>query len=91
MTDRPTYLQVKIGISSTGCSPHVDIDLKKIKNRIKTIEKSMRKCCRIGKIWVRFVLIFLQKAVTKKIKSYTMYLEKVKVSSTRNGIFNTWF
>ena len=28
----------------------------------------MRKCCKIGKIWVRFVLIFLQKAVTKKIK-----------------------
>ena len=28
-TDKPTYLQVKIGISSTGCSPHVDFDLKK--------------------------------------------------------------
>ena len=25
-TNRTTYLQVKIGISSTGCSPHVDFD-----------------------------------------------------------------
>ena len=25
-TNRHTYLQVKIGISSTGCSPHVDFD-----------------------------------------------------------------
>ena len=24
--DRPTHYQVKIGISSTGCSPHVDFD-----------------------------------------------------------------
>ena len=70
-SDKPTYLQVKIGISSTGCSPHVDFDFKKNKNRrgkITTIGKSMRKCCRIRKIWVRFVLIFSQKAVTKKIK-----------------------
>ena len=26
-----THIQVKIGISSTGCSPHVDFDFKKIK------------------------------------------------------------
>ena len=25
-TNRPIYLQVKIGISSTGCSPHVNFD-----------------------------------------------------------------
>ena len=31
----------------------------------------MRECCRIGKIWVRFVLIFLQKSVTKKLKKET--------------------
>ena len=28
-TDRPTYVQVKIGISSNGCSPHVDFDKMK--------------------------------------------------------------
>ena len=26
-TNRPTYLHMKIGISSTGCSPHVDFDI----------------------------------------------------------------
>ena len=26
-TDRPTYLRVKIGISSTSCLPHVDFDI----------------------------------------------------------------
>ena len=25
---KPTYLQVKIGRSSTGCSPHVDFDIQ---------------------------------------------------------------
>ena len=51
-TTWPTYLQVKIGISSTGCSPHMDFDLNVdliksgtgVRNEVSSLETSIFFC-----------------------------------------------